>query len=164
MQENFIVGLVSGLVVTIFVVTFKKFWEAVIIPWFEERVYKDVKIEGKWYGINPTTKDLEENLITLKRHGHTIQGTMICVSGADEGTEFKLCGSFRNMLLPLTYEENDKTKTDRGTITLKVINNGEEMKGILAFYHNQRDSIETANVHWYRNKSKVEAIKKRNNQ
>ena len=159
MQENLIAGLVSGLVVTLFVVTFKKFWETVIIPWFEERVYKDVKIEGKWYGISPTAVNLEEDLIILKRHGHSITGTMLCVQGSDQGTEFNLTGSFRNMVLPLTYEENDKSKTDRGTITLKVINNGEEMLGKLAYYHNQKDSIETTNIHWFRSKSSAESLK-----
>ena len=46
MTENIITGLVSGLVVILFVLVFRSFWNAVIVPWFEDRVYKDVKIEG----------------------------------------------------------------------------------------------------------------------
>lgn len=104
MQENIVAGLVSGLVVTLFVVTFKRFWDVVIVPWFEERVYKDVKIEGKWYGLYPTTKDLSQDIIVLKRRGHFIEGKLTCTLGHDEGREFSLQGSFRNMILPLTYK------------------------------------------------------------
>ena len=45
MTDNIIIGLVSGLAVTLFALVFRNFWNAIIVPWFEERVYKDVKIE-----------------------------------------------------------------------------------------------------------------------
>lgn len=159
MQENFIAGLVSGLVVTLFVVVFKKVWDAILVPWFEERVYKDVQIEGKWYGLYPNTVDLSQDIIVLERQGHAIKGKLICTHGADEGNEFNLQGSFRNMLLPLTYEIKDTSKTDRGTITLKAINNGVELIGKIALYNDALDEITTANIHWFRSKENLEKMK-----
>ncbi len=134
MQENIISGLVSGLTVTFLVLVFRQFWHTAIIPWFEERVYKDVQIEGKWFGLYPLSRDLRQDVIVLKRHGHTITGIITCTKGGDEGDEYSVCGSFRNLLLPLTYESTDKTKTDRGSITLKCVRDGERLKGEISFY------------------------------
>ena len=51
MVENIVVGLVSGLFVSFLVLVIGKLWRAVIEPWIEERVYKDLHIEGKWYSL-----------------------------------------------------------------------------------------------------------------
>ncbi len=161
MNENIIAGLVSGLVVTVFVVMFREIWISIIVPWFEERVYKDVKIEGKWFGLYPTSTDLRRDVIILKRHGHTITGTLTCTKGKDEGDEYSLSGSFRNLILPLIYESTEREKTDRGTITLRAINNGERLTGKIAYYHTDKDSISSGNIIWFRKKEQLEEVASR---
>jgi len=161
MEENLVAGLISGLVVTLLVLVFRNFWNSVIVQWFEERVYKDVRIEGKWFGYYPSSTDHRQDAIVLKRHGHTIQGKMICTNGGDEGDEYSVCGSFRNMLLPLVYESTDKAATDRGTITLRCIKNGEVLGGKIALYSTNRDSIVAGPIVWFRKKEALEsAVKK----
>ncbi len=161
MQDNLIAGLVSGLVVTLLVLVFRHFWNAVIVPWFEDRVYKDVRIEGKWFGLYPGSNDLRQDAIVLKRHGHSIEGKVICTNGGDEGDEYSVCGSFRNMLLPLVYESTDKTKTDRGSITLRCIRNGERLTGKIALYNTFEDSIIAGSIIWFRTKDDLDATVKR---
>lgn len=160
MEENLVAGLISGLIVTVFVFVFRHFWNSTIVPWFEERVYKDVRIEGKWFGFYPGTADYRQDVIVLKRHGHSIQGKMICTNGGDEGVEYSVCGSFRNMLLPLVYESTDKTATDRGTITLRCINNGEVLNGKIALYSTNRDSIISGPIVWFRKKEHLDSAVK----
>ena len=152
MESNLIAGLVSGVIVTLLVVVFSKFWNSVIIPWFEDRVYKDIRIEGKWFVLYPSSPKQRQELVVLKRHGHAITGEMVCVSGYDEGEQYKLDGSFRNLLLPLMYESTDKQKSDRGTITLKCIMNGTRLSGKIAAYDSEDEDIVTANVLWFRSK------------
>lgn len=161
MQENIIAGLVSGFVVTLFVLVFRQFWNAVIVPWFEDRVYKDVRIEGKWFGLYPGSKDLRQDVIVLKRHGHSVQGKIICSKGGDEGDEYSVCGSFRNMLLPLVYESTDKTKTDRGSITLRCTTNGERLTGQIALYSTFEDSVIPGSITWFRSKKDLDAMVER---
>jgi len=153
MNENIIAGLISGLFVSIFVLAFRQFWNSVIVPWFEERVYKDVHIEGKWFGLLPDTTDYKQFVIALQRHGHLITGKMICITGVDEGEEYRIDGSFRNLILPLNYECCDKNKTDRGSITLKSMHNGERLVGKIAFYDTNKDGIGTSNITWFRDKN-----------
>lgn len=156
MIDNFVIGITSGLVVTLFVLVFRSFWNSIIIPWVEDRVYKDVKVEGKWYGLFPNQEDLRQDVITLKRHGHEITGTMICTKGGDEGEEYALRGSFRNLILPLTYEVTDTSQTDRGSLTLKCIRNGERLSGYLATYNTFRDVIEPCSIIWFRTKEDLQ--------
>lgn len=83
---------------------------------------------------------------------------MICTKGPDEGEEYTLLGSFRNMILPLTYESSDKTKTDRGSLTLICIRNGERLSGKLANYSTYDDSIKTQSILWFRSKDDMDSV------
>ncbi|KPZ70356.1 hypothetical protein AN944_02428 [Shewanella sp. P1-14-1] len=156
MFENVVSGLVSGLVVSFLVLVVGRFWKGVVEPWIEERVYKDLHVEGKWYSLYVNTGDYRQEAINIKRHGHTINGHMICKTGADDGEEYYICGSFRNLLLPLTYEAADKQKSDRGTITLMSSHNGERFVGEVAMYDTKADSIGTTKVIWFRNRKDLE--------
>lgn len=148
--DNFYAGIVSGLVTTLFVVVFRSFWLKVLIPWFEDRVYKDAHIEGTWYSLYPLTVGNRQEIVTLERHGHTVTGKMICMSDYDKGEAYYFSGSFRNMILPLVYESVDKQKTDRGTITLKLVRNAEKFSGTVAAYNTDKDIINSLQVDWYR--------------
>jgi hypothetical protein len=152
MSENIIAGLISGVLATLLVFVFRSVWFAQIVPWFEERIYKDAHIEGTWFSLMPSTADNRQEVVTLERHGHAISGTLTCTSGGDEGEKYILAGSLRNMVLPLTYESANSAKTDRGTITLKLMRNGDRLVGKLAYYDTDEDSIDTTNIIWFRSK------------
>jgi hypothetical protein len=155
---NLLSGLVSGVIVALLLVGFRSFWDQILVPWFEERVYKDARIEGKWFSLYPTTEENRQEVITLTRHGHTVTGTMICIVGDDEGEQYQLSGSFRNLILPLVYETESKSKTDRGTLTLKLVGNAQELRGKLASYFTVTDGIATTDVIWFRSKSDLERM------
>lgn len=156
MQSELTIGLISGLTVTGIILVIGKIWTSIIEPWFEERVYKDTHIEGKWFSLYVNSTDLRRETINLKRTGHGVEGKMMCNTGKDDGEEYLLQGSFRNLLLPMTYEANDNSKTDRGTITLKSIHNGQRLTGRVAMYNTGRDSISSAPVIWFRKKEDLE--------
>ncbi|TBR38262.1 hypothetical protein CBF23_012775 [Marinomonas agarivorans] len=158
MLEYVIVGLVSGLVVSFVVLVLSKFWKNVVEPIFEEKVYKGLHIEGKWYSLYVEATDFRQETIKLKRRGHTITGHMVCKTGADEGEEYSITGSFRNLLLPLTYETTDKKKSDRGTVTLMSTHNGERLVGKVTLYETNLDTVVTAQVIWFRNKDDLNDI------
>lgn len=162
-SESIVSGLVAGLVVAFIVVLTRKIWDAVIVPWFEERIYKDIKIEGKWYGLYPefNANGYRQDVVVLKRHGHTITGTMICTKGgegaeSDEGEEYNLSGSFRNMLLPLVYESSDLEKSDRGSLNMMCIYNGERFSGKICMYNTTQHSISSTSLLWFRKKEHLE--------
>lgn len=151
MIENLVLGLISGLVTTLLIVVFKNFWDFVVIPWFEERVYKDIKIEGQWFSSYPdSVSPIRQEVISLKRRGHAINGEIVCTNGPDTGEKYHISGSFRNMMLPLTYESCDSTKSDRGAIALKATKNGKRLVGKIAMYNDITDVVATATIIWFR--------------
>lgn len=156
MQDSIIAGLISGLIVTLFIIVFKLLWDYNIVPWFEERIYKDAFIEGTWFSLHPDEYNLRQEIITLKRTGHSITGTMVCVNGKDKGEEYILHGSFKNMILPLIYESSDTSKTDRGNITLKSISNGEILRGKISLYNTGSDNITSGSIIWFRHKEQLD--------
>ncbi len=154
---NMITGIVSGLLVTLLVVVFRAAWRQIVIPWFEERVYKDAHIEGNWFSLYPAPEDPRQETITLKRHGHAVTGVITCISGADKGEVYTVTGSFRNMILPLVYESSDTQKTDRGTITLKLLANAQKFEGKVSSYDNTGDTIFDMDVTWFRSQTQLDA-------
>lgn len=156
LSSNITAGLISGLLATFIVLVISKLWSKVVEPWFEERVYKDLHVEGKWHSLYINSGFYRQESINLSRVGHRIEGTMICKNGPDDGEEYILSGSFRNMLIPLTYEAKDKSKSDRGTITLKCVHNGERLEGRVSMYNTFNDTINTAFVVWFRKKSDLD--------
>lgn len=156
MFDNFAIGIISGLVTTLFVVVFRATWHSVVIPWFEERIYKDIRIEGKWFSFYPDFRDGRQEVVTLDRKGHAVTGTIVCTHGSDAGEKYNIAGSFRNMILPLTYESSETTKADRGAIALKSARNGERFVGKIAMYSDSQEVISTATVIWFREKSELE--------
>jgi hypothetical protein len=41
-------GIVSGLIATFLALVARIYWSLAIVPWYEERIYRDARIEGKW--------------------------------------------------------------------------------------------------------------------
>lgn len=151
-MESLISGLVSGIIVTLLVVVFRSFWNGTIIPWFENRVYKDIHIEGSWFSLYPTVVGERQETITLERHGHEVTGTFICNTDHNEGEQYNIKGNFRNMILTLLYEAKDKQISDRGTITLKCVKSGKRMSGKIAIYQDRLDTIDVNELLWFRSK------------
>ncbi|PNM40332.1 hypothetical protein [Vibrio cholerae] len=161
MVENLVSGLVSGLIVVFITLVVSRIWKYIVVPWFEERVYKDVKIEGQWFSYYTGTMLGRQEVITLQRHGHEIKGTMICtnIGHPDHGEQYNVHGTFKNLILPLVYENNNKLRTDRGTISLKSTYNARILKGTISFYSCPEDAIDTSPVTWYRSQEKMEEAK-----
>ncbi|WP_439833790.1 hypothetical protein [Aeromonas enteropelogenes] len=159
MDENIISGLVSGLIVSFLVVVVGNIWNKIIIPWFEERVYKDVKIEGQWFSFYEGRMLGREEVIDISRHGHQISGKLLCISQGDHGEQYLVSGSFKNLILPLAYENSNDSKTDRGTITLKSTQSAEVLKGKICYYSCYGDDVRTADVTWFRSKDDKDKYK-----
>ncbi len=146
---NFVIGITSGLLTAVIVVLFRAFWVGVLIPWFEERVYKDAKIEGDWFGRTPGN----EFKFTLERAGHKITGRIHSLSGNDTGKEWVISGSFRNLILSAVYEPTDRQRLDRGSMTLMLRNDGFALAGRLAYYLDLSHTIAECPLHLDRDRN-----------
>ncbi|WP_348731822.1 hypothetical protein [Rheinheimera texasensis] len=196
-------GVVAGLITSAFLIVLRRIWINTLVPAWEDAVYKDVKIEGRWkaslnlYSVDPTRvrslisraraserekvlaeierekvdggdskqvnnvkkpsetnhgKDrkvtitrkeplIDEFILTLKRTGHNIEGTMLCTKGENEGRAYNLKGSLRNLILSGVFESESRSMLERGSISLVLANNGSALVGYLLVYSDDEHVI-----------------------
>lgn len=148
-MDELVIGVVSGLVASFIVFVLHKLYLSVIRPWIEDRVYKDARIEGRWCISYPEMSEVEEQ-VTLERSAHKVTGQINCTKGPDAGKIYDVEGTFRNLLLTLTYASADRSALDRGAFVLQLNGNGGSFCGHSSYYYNQDHSIVGAACEWRR--------------
>lgn len=156
--KSIFVGIISGISASFILLILKNLWINTLFPVIENVIYKDLKIEGKWYGIYTNTGYFRQDVIEIKRKGHNIEGTLTCISEYEKGEVYVIKGTFKNLILSLTYETQDKCKTDRGSLTLMAKNNGCLFRGKIALYENSSDAITDWNIIWFRNNADLKIM------
>lgn len=150
-----ILGVVTGVISSLITSAFRSVWRRTLEPWFEERVYKDAQIEGRWIGgVRYSDQDISEFIFSLERQSHRITGEMISTRS---GIKYALDGEFRNMILTLTYTSTVPHAVDRGCFTFLLTKNGRVLDGKGAFYYSPEHRIETAPVTLSRENAEITA-------
>jgi hypothetical protein len=103
-------GLVAGLLTALVIIIIREYWIKVILPWYENRIYKDARIEGRWIATYGDIKNKE--IIDLQRTGHTVAGRITVTEGLDQGKVYDLKGTFNNLILSGLYVPTDARSLD----------------------------------------------------
>lgn len=151
--ENLWLGVISGLVATFLSLVIARIWKLIVEPWFEERIYKDAQIEGRWRSsgsfVFPETGEVQQSFIwNIRRAGHRVFGTIVCTSGPEDGKTYIFEGEFRNLLFTATYSSDSQSALERGTVSYMLVNNGNTLQGHCLYYchldhHQVRSCAET---------------------
>lgn len=141
-------GIIAGLVTSFIVITWQQLWINVIQPWYEERIYKDTKIEGRWEISYPHHGGRE--FADLKRTGHHVTGVITAIDGPDKGKAYEFDGTFKNLILTGSYSALQQRSLDRGTISVMLKNNGERFEGHSVFYADECHEMRSERCEWIR--------------
>jgi hypothetical protein len=128
------IGVAGGLVATLISAIIFQYWNKVIKPGFENMVYKDSKIEGRWELETEFQGKQRSGIMGIKRSGHQITGTVTHVDEDDKYNTYEIIGSFKNLILTVSYDSTDKSTIARGSLTLMLMDNGSRFEGWLAYY------------------------------
>ena len=139
---SIVLGATTGLVVAVILAICRGFLVKVILPWYENLVYHDVEIEGRWHGKANLGNREVERVWEIARQGHELTATVTSTLGFDKGQVFKMKGSFKNLILTGTYAHTDPARTDRGTYTLKLVGDGQKFEGVIAHYSVESEKVE----------------------
>ena len=138
------IGVIAGLVATALTIGFKTYWDRVIVPWYVERLYKDVDVGGTWFGVFMYhNQEMEEFFCEVRRKGHRIYGEMI---SKHDGKTYDFKGEFRNMILTISYESRIRQEVDRGCFTFLLMNNGQEMEGLATYYYDPAHTVQIGSM------------------
>jgi hypothetical protein len=148
-MNEFSIGVVSGLVASLIIFVLQLGYLRVFRPWLEELLYRDLKIEGRWLGEFPEAEEFKET-VQLTREGHRVKGTVTVTRGPDIGHTYAVEGTFKNLILTLSFAAQDSTRLDRGTYTFQVQNNGRDLCGFSTFYQDEENAITCMKSTWKR--------------
>ncbi|MGM0609205.1 MAG: hypothetical protein ACQESP_12415 [Candidatus Muiribacteriota bacterium] len=134
------IGITTGIIGSVILSSIlSPFWYKVLIPFIENLIYKDIKIEKRKWKVSANINGKEsQGTMTLKRNGHKIKGEVIQNSSNEK---YIIEGTFRNLVLTATYDHKEDTKIARGSLTLMAKNNGSILKGYLSFYSWENNEI-----------------------
>lgn len=149
-MEELAIGIIAGLVTAAILFFFHEIYLKIIRPWIEDRVYKDARIEGRWCITYPEIDDGIEEQATLVRAAHKVTGQINCSKGPDVGKIYAVQGTFRNLLLTLTYTSADTSALDRGAFVVQLNGNGTSFSGRSSYYYDVDHSIQGAACVWRR--------------
>jgi hypothetical protein len=139
--NNLYVGIISGIITTMLIYFINEIIKKIFIPWFEEKVYKDVKLEGSWSGkVKYEDSTIEEFTINIERVSHAISGVIISKM---TGKIYQINGEFRNSILLFSYDGTNKDEIDRGNFVLILKNNAKELDGYITYYRTNKHIIES---------------------
>ena len=145
---EFVNGIVGGLVATFLTLVIHRMWLSIVIPWYEERVYQDVHFEGAWSAreifSDTTPNETDEFVMEFRRKGHRVEATSTCTAGPDRGKVYLHSGSFKNLILTLTWVPQETRSLERGTLTVKLVENGKKFEGHGVFYSPVTEKVHTS--------------------
>lgn len=145
------IGVVAGLITSLIVILFQRLWVEVVQPWYEERVYRDTKIEGRWIIEYPDRQAVE--VAELKRRGHRVSGVITVSDGADLGKSFLFNGTFKNLILTGSYSAVNQRSLDRGSFAVMLKNNGQTLEGHAIYYVDEDSDMSSARCTWKRSEA-----------
>ncbi len=146
---SLVTGVVSGVVVAFLVFVLRTIWIRIVLPWYEEMLYRGAKIEGIWLAEVPfPSGEVNKHRMTLKRTGHRVSGRTVCTKGRSEGQSYDLKGTFNNTILTMTYQIDDPRRIERGSTAMMLVNDGKELSGCVIYYDDQTHSLMSADCRW----------------
>ena len=135
-----IIGVVSSLIATFIFYCIIELFKRVILPWFTDKIYRGVRIDGKW--TSTVMKDPELGIsssMQLNQKGEAVTGTYshsINKNGNIDTTDYYLNGIIRDTYFTVTLKPVAKDMIDSIAFILRVhtkISGALAMKGTCIF-------------------------------
>ena len=140
-------GVIGALIATFLMLVGGKYWKEIIVPWYEDKIYKDIRIAGDWKTLGDEDGIKFNENAKIQQKAHCISGEIIYKTES-EVNEYEFEGEFKNLILTARYWVKGESNLDRGTFTLMLRNNGRMLKGFYAWYLDDRNGVVSGSYEW----------------
>jgi len=146
-------GVVAGIVTTWLLIICGLLIKQVIIPWYQQLVYRGIDLSGTWQHVFELNGGRYRFDIHLQQSAHRLVGT---VTKSKSGTQddyshtFNCSGSVSDGFVVLNLESTDRSSLSLGTTLLKIFETGERLKGYVVYRGRKNDEIEWVPADWKR--------------
>jgi hypothetical protein len=145
-------GITSSLVATFIFLSTSWIMKNVVLPWYEDKIYRGVRIDGVWIRTElngHSLKDINRPIakMTLKQKGDYITG-LYChgadtVNGEDRLESYSVTGHISNSFVTLTMKplENDNIDAAAGILHIFNKDNKLQLKGKKLFISSSKAEV-----------------------
>lgn len=130
-------GIVSSLVATFIFLSASWLIKNVVLPWYEDKIYRGVRLDGSWIrtelnGHNLKGIDLPKAKMTLKQKGEYITGLYCHGEDAkndeDKIENYHVTGHISNSFVTLTLRPMENDNIDAAAGIWHVFNGGNKLQ------------------------------------
>ncbi|MBF0376245.1 MAG: hypothetical protein HQK72_02065 [Desulfamplus sp.] len=153
---SLIIGIVSSLVATAVFIVLSEFFRRIVLPWYEDKIYRGVRIDGEWRiksvdgkAVDPKDATLTSKF-TLHQKGEKVMGQYFH-GGVDEKDEvYLVTGHIRDGYLSLISEPKSRRSIDAGVGLYHIRYDGSKLQllGALTYIVNHGE-VETQKMMCY---------------
>jgi hypothetical protein len=146
--ESLIIGIVSGIITTALIYLAVLIFRKIVIPWYQEIVYKGIDVGGKWRMSSAEIEGMDM-FLNLAQHAHRLKGTLTLFrknemeSQIDPIRTYKIEGSISNRFIVATLSLIEKNRLGIGTLLFEVVGDGQRLKGNWTYYSVSDSNIDS---------------------
>lgn len=153
--ETVLVGIGSSLIATFIFLYLNWLVKSILIPWYEDKIYRGVRVNGHWVIDEWDENKLGNNApiratFEIKQKADQIKGIYthtIVKEKEEDTTSYVIKGEIRNTYLAATSWPISDEQLDAGTYMLRVHSqDGLKMKGMLSFVSHTTGEVSGSNV------------------
>ena len=116
---SLLIGISGSLIATLIFIGVSEFIRKGFLPWYADKVYRGVRIDGTWIMDTDRSKDEIQVSLTLRQHGEDISGNVV-VEVEDSKMAFELIGRIQNMYFAAAAYPVSKRHIDPMTFLLHI--------------------------------------------
>jgi hypothetical protein len=148
--ETVILGIVSSLIATLIFLYLSWLVKNILLPWFEDKIYRGVRINGDWVaetwaGQIPSKFNIK---MLIEQKADIVTGTYSHSDPAKNDTSsYTLTGEIRNAYVTASIWPIAKDYIDAGSFVLRVMSvDGLKMKGMVMYISNSDGNVLSTDV------------------
>ena len=142
--QTIVIGIVTGILTTVLLFIFKELFTKVVIPWYQELIYKGVDISGTWIYVSENDDYKCRFNLTIQQKAHNIRGFLYATQLNDNKNSkchFVINGKLWEGYLSLNLEAVDRKSLSFATSLFKVSAGGKQLIGDLSYRNIFEDKV-----------------------
>jgi hypothetical protein len=158
-SSQILLGVVSGLVTSMAVFVFTVIWKQHLVPWYEQRVYNGVSIEGMWTLVDtnqPETSPEEWTqleTLSISQAAQRLSGTLTLApkAGVDSPIfTLKMTGDISDRFVTLLMKSPSRSRIAYSVMLGQVVGEGNRIQAQTAYYDVSHNEVLAARVVYQR--------------
>jgi hypothetical protein len=139
---SLLIGIISSLVATAIFIGFSELFRRVLLPWFSDKIYRGVRIDGRWEHSNAFEGEKILARLDLAQKGDVITGTYFHQHNDAEPDHYVLRGTLRDSYLSATMHPVSPHMLDAAALLVHVhAAGGMKLEGALLGVSSKNGSV-----------------------